>query len=56
MHTPQPHYNIVCYNMVMDITKFQDGFQKIIDYIEKCPEMVIFYIIYTFFFGYNAVV
>ena len=33
----QPLYNMVCYNRVLDITRFKDGFQKYIhvDYIEK---------------------
>ena len=35
--TPQPVYNTVCYNMVLDITQFKDGSQKCIDYIEKWP-------------------
>ena len=33
--TLQPLYNMVCYNMVLDITRFKDGSQKCIDYIEK---------------------
>ena len=33
--TLQPLYNMVCYNMVLDITQFKDGSQKCIDYIEK---------------------
>ena len=33
--TLQPLYNMVCYNMVLDITWFKDGSQKCIDYIEK---------------------
>ena len=33
--TLQPLYNTVCYNMVLDITRFKDGSQKCIDYIEK---------------------
>ena len=31
----QPLYNTVCYNTVLDITRFKDGSQKCIDYIEK---------------------
>ena len=34
-NTLQPLYNIVRYNMVLDITRFKDGSQKCIDYIEK---------------------
>ena len=33
--TLQPLYNTVRYNTVLDITRFKDGFQKCIDYIEK---------------------
>ena len=33
--TLQPLYNTVRYNMVLDITRFKDGSQKCIDYIEK---------------------
>ena len=33
--TLQPLYNMVHYNMVLDITWFKDGSQKCIDYIEK---------------------
>ena len=33
--TLQPPYNMVRYNMVLDITRFKDGSQKCIDYIEK---------------------
>ena len=33
--TLQPLYNMVCYNTVLDITRFKDGSQKCIDYIEK---------------------
>ena len=35
--TLQPLYNTVCYNTVLDITRFKDGSQKCIDYIEKWP-------------------
>ena len=31
----QPLYNTVCYNAVLDITRFKDGSQKYIDYIEN---------------------
>ena len=31
----QPLYNTVHYNTVLDITRFKDGLQKCIDYIEK---------------------
>ena len=34
-HTLQPLYNTVRYNAVLDITRFKDGSQKCIDYIEK---------------------
>ena len=33
--TLQPLYNTVHYNMDLDITRFKDGSQKCIDYIEK---------------------
>ena len=33
--TLQPLYNTVCYNKVLDITRFKDESQKCIDYIEK---------------------
>ena len=33
--TLQPFYNMVCYNMVLDKTRFKDGSQKCLDYIEK---------------------
>ena len=33
--TLQPLYNTVRFNTVLDITRFKDGFQKCIDYIEK---------------------
>ena len=33
----KPLYNTVCYNMVLDITWFEDGPQKCIDDIEKWP-------------------
>ena len=33
--TLQPLYNTVHYNTVLDITRFKDGSQKCIDYIEK---------------------
>ena len=35
---------------------YLDTKQKCIDYIEKWQFMVIFYIIYTFLFGYNMIV
>ena len=35
VHTLQPLYNMVRYNTVLDITRFKDGSQKCIDYIEK---------------------
>ena len=35
VNTLQPLYNMVRYNTVLDITRFKDGFQKCIDYIEK---------------------
>ena len=31
----QPLYNMVHYNTILDITRFNDGSQKCIDYIEK---------------------
>ena len=34
-YTLQPLYNTVRYNTVLDITRFKDGSQKCIDYIEK---------------------
>ena len=33
--TLQPLYNTVRYKTVLDITRFKDGTQKCIDYIEK---------------------
>ena len=36
-NTPQPLYNMVHYNTVLDITRFKDGSQKCIDYIKKWP-------------------
>ena len=33
--TLQPLYNTVHYNTVLDITRFEDGSQKCIDYIEN---------------------
>ena len=33
--TPQPFYNTICYNTVLDITWFKNGTQKCINYIEK---------------------
>ena len=33
--TLQPLYNTICYNMVLDITRFKDGSQTCIDNIEK---------------------
>ena len=33
--TLQPLYKMIHYNTVLDITRFNDGFQKCIDYIEK---------------------
>ena len=33
--TRQPLYNTASYNTVLDITRFKDGSQKCIDYIEK---------------------
>ena len=44
--TLQPLYNMIHYNTVLDITRFKDGSQKCLGYIE----------IYTFLFGYNRVV
>ena len=35
LNIPQPLYNTVHYNTVLDITRFKDGSQKCIDYIEK---------------------
>ena len=35
IYTLQPLHNTVCYNTVLDITRFEDGSQKCIDYIEK---------------------
>ena len=35
VNTLQPLYNTVRYNTVLDITRFKDGSQKCIDYIEK---------------------
>ena len=40
--TLQTLYNTVRYNTVLAITRFKDGSQKYIDYIEKWPCMVIF--------------
>ena len=34
-NTLQPLYNTVRYNTILDITRFKDGSQKCIDYIEK---------------------
>ena len=34
-NTPKPLYNTVRYNTVLDITRFKDGSQKCIDYIEE---------------------
>ena len=57
MYTLQPLYNTVRYNTVLDITRFKDGSQKCIDYIEKWPYMVIFqYNLYIFVWIYNTVV
>ena len=36
-YTWQPLKNTVRYNTVLDITRFKDGSQKCIDYIEKWP-------------------
>ena len=33
--THQPLYNTVCYNTILDITQFNNGSQKCLDYIEK---------------------
>ena len=35
--TLQPLYNTVHYSTVLDKTRFKDGSQKCIDYIEKWP-------------------
>ena len=35
LYTLQPLYNTVRYKMILDITRFKDGSQKCIDYIEK---------------------
>ena len=35
MHTLHPLYNSVRYNTVFDITRFKNGSQKCIDYIEQ---------------------
>ena len=35
INTLQPLYNTVRYNTVLDITRFKNGSQKCIDYIEK---------------------
>ena len=53
IYTLQPLYNTVRYNTVLDITRFNDGSQKCIDYIHKWS---FFNIIYTFLFGYNTVI
>ena len=56
-YTLQPLDNTVHYNTVLDITRFKDGSQKCIDYIEKMTiDGHFFNIIYTFLFGYNTVV
>ena len=34
-NTLQPLYNMVHYNTVLDVTRFKDGSQKCIGYIEK---------------------
>ena len=34
-YTLQPLYKTVRYNTVLDITRFKDGSQKCIDYVEK---------------------
>ena len=34
-NTHQPLYNTVCYNTILDMTRFNNGSQKCIDYIEK---------------------
>ena len=44
-------YNTVCYNMVLDITRFKDRPQKCIDFIEKWPINVIF--LFMVIFLYN---
>ena len=44
-NTLQPLYNMVCYNMVLDITRFKDRSQKCIDYIEK---VILQYNLYFF--------
>ena len=54
--TRQPLYNTVRYNTVLDITRFKDGSQKCIDYIENDHKWSFFNIIYTFWFGYNTAV
>ena len=36
-NTQQPLYNTVRYNTILDTTRFKDGSQKCIDYIEKWP-------------------
>ena len=36
-NTLQPLYNTIRYNTDLDITRFKDGSQKCIDYIEKWP-------------------
>ena len=56
-NTLQPLYYTVRYNTDLDITRFKDGSQKCIDYIEKNDHKWSFFnIIYTFMFGYNTVV
>ena len=55
-YTLQPLYNMVRYNTVLDLTRFKDGFQKCIDYIENDHKWSFFNIIYTCLFGYNKVV
>ena len=35
VNTPRPLYNTVRYNTVLTISRFKDGSQKCIDYIEK---------------------
>ena len=37
IYTPQPLYNMVRFNMVLDKMRLKDGPQKCIDYIEKWP-------------------
>ena len=50
------HYKLF-YNTVLHITRFKDGSQKCIDYIEKNDHKWSFFnIIYTFLFGYKTVV